>query len=56
MTCSINTIAIIDDLPRIRAKLLRHLLASMSDDDNMTADTDATDEDDAQSIVKRLNM
>lgn len=56
MACSITTIAIIDDLPQIRTILLPHLCDSMSDDNNWTADTDATDEDDSQSIVEQLKI
>lgn len=46
MTCSLNTIAIIDDLPHIRANLLPHLPDYMSDNDYPTTETD---EEDAQS-------
>ncbi|CAF1040067.1 unnamed protein product [Rotaria sordida] len=45
MACSLNTISKIDDLSRIRAILLPHLLDSIVDNDYQTTDTDATEDD-----------
>ncbi|CAF0945928.1 unnamed protein product [Adineta steineri] len=45
MACSLSTISTIDDLSRIRAVLLPHLLNTISDNDNQTTDTDATEDD-----------
>lgn len=57
MTCSLNTIAIIDDLPRIRTILVPHLRDSMSDDnDYSTTEADATDEEDPQSTLVDRSM
>ncbi|CAF1203976.1 unnamed protein product [Adineta ricciae] len=45
MACSLNTISTIDDLPRIRAVLLPHLLESVSEPEYPTTDTDLTEDD-----------
>ncbi|CAF1922134.1 unnamed protein product [Rotaria magnacalcarata] len=46
MACSLNIISKINDLSRIRAVLLPHLLDSIVDDDyQTTTDTDATEDD-----------
>ncbi|CAF5055210.1 unnamed protein product, partial [Rotaria sp. Silwood1] len=45
MACSLNTVSKIDDLSRIRAILLPHLLDSIVDNDYQTTDTDATEDD-----------
>ena len=44
MTCSLNTISAIDDLSRIRAVLLPHLLERTADNDDPTTETDDDDE------------
>lgn len=49
MTCSLNTIAVIDNLSQIRAVLLPHLLETRSDNDYSNTETDATDEEDMPS-------
>ena len=49
MACSLNTVASIDDLTRIRAVLLPHLLDTISDNDHQTTDTDATEDDEGPS-------
>jgi len=54
MACSLNTISTIDDLSRIRAVLLPHLLDSIVDNDYQTTDTDATEDDEAPSEIKSL--
>ncbi len=54
MACSLNTISTIDDLSRIRAVLLPHLLDSIVDNDYQTTDTDATEDDEAPSKIKSL--
>jgi hypothetical protein len=51
MACSLNTISSIDDLSRIRAVLLPHLLDSISDNDYPTSDTDATEDDEMPSEI-----
>lgn len=51
MACSMNLIASIDDLPRIRAVLVPHLLESNTDNDNPTTDTDATEDDEMPSRI-----
>jgi hypothetical protein len=56
MACSLNTIAIIDDLPRIRAVLLPHLLDSIVDNDNQTTDTDLTEDDETPSEISSLSF
>ncbi len=48
MACSLTTISSIDDLSRIRAVLLPHLLDSIADNDP-TSDTDATEDDEIPS-------
>ncbi|CAF4253991.1 unnamed protein product [Rotaria sp. Silwood2] len=53
MTCSLNTISKIDDLSRIRAILLPHLLDSIVDNDYQTTDTDATEDDEIPKSVAR---
>ncbi|CAF0801180.1 unnamed protein product [Adineta steineri] len=45
MACSLSTISTIDDLSRIRAVLLPHLLNTIGDNDYQTTDTDATEDD-----------
>ena len=52
MACTLNTISSIDDLSRIRAVLLPHLLDSISDNDHPTTDTDATEDDEVPSEIK----
>ncbi len=56
MACSLTTIASIDDLPRICAVLLPHLLDSISDNDYPTTDTDATEDDEAPSKISVLRF
>ncbi len=51
MACSLNTISSIDDLSRIRAVLLPHLLDSITDNDYPTTDTDATEDDETPSEI-----
>ena len=51
MACSMNLIASIDDLPRIRAVLVPHLLESNTDNDQPTSDTDATEDDEMPSRI-----
>jgi hypothetical protein len=46
MSCSLTTVSHINDLSRIRAILLPHLLDSMSDGDTPTTGTDDDDDDD----------
>ena len=45
MACSLNTISTIDDLARICAVLVPHLLESVGDQEYATTDTDATEDD-----------
>jgi hypothetical protein len=52
MACSLNTISTIDDLSRIRAVLLPHLLDSIVDNEYQTTDTDATEDDEPPSEIK----
>ncbi|CAF3032410.1 unnamed protein product [Rotaria socialis] len=56
MACSLNIISKIDDLSRIRAVLLPHLLDSIVDNDyQTTTDTDATEDDEiptAESVAR----
>jgi len=54
MACSLNTISTIDDLSRIRAVLLPHLLDSIVDNDYQTTDTDVTEDDEAPSKIESL--
>ena len=54
MACSLNTVSTIDDLSRIRAVLLPHLLDSVVDNDNPTTDTDVTEDDEAPSKINSL--
>jgi hypothetical protein len=54
MACSLNTVSTIDDLSRIRAVLLPHLLDSIVDNDYPTTDTDATEDDEAPSKINSL--
>lgn len=49
MACSLNSISKIDDLARIRAVLLPHLLESIADNDYQTTDTDLTEDDEMPS-------
>ena len=49
MACSLNTISTIDDLSRIRAVLLPHLLDSVSEPEYPTTDTDFTEDDEQPS-------
>ena len=49
MACTLTTVSTIDDLPRIRAVLLPHLLGSLAESDYPTTETDATDDDELQS-------
>lgn len=49
MACSLSKISKIDDLQRIRAVLLPHLLDSIIDNDYPTTDTDATEDDETPS-------
>lgn len=51
MACSLNTVATVDDLTRIRAALLPHLLNTLSDNDQPTTDTDATEDDEGSSKI-----
>jgi hypothetical protein len=51
MACTLNTISSIDDLSRIRAVLVPHLLESIPDNDYPTTDTDATEDDEAPSEI-----
>jgi len=53
MACSLTTISSIDDLSRIRAVLLPHLLDSIVDNDYQT-DTDATEDDEMPSEINSL--
>lgn len=54
MACSLNTVATIDDISRIRAVLLPHLLEAVSDNDHPTTDTDLTEDDEGPSEITLL--
>lgn len=54
MACTLNTISAIDDLSRIRAVLLPHLLDSIVDNDYQTTDTDLTEDDEIPSEINSL--
>lgn len=51
MACTLNTISTIDELSRIRAVLLPHLLGSIADNEYQTTDTDATEDDEVPSEI-----
>jgi hypothetical protein len=51
MACSLNPVSIIDDLQKIRAVLLPHLLDSVVDNDYQTTETDVTDDDETPSEI-----
>ncbi|UJR30170.1 hypothetical protein I4U23_017710 [Adineta vaga] len=52
MACSLNTISTIDDLSRIRAVLLPHLLDSLNDPNDQTTDTEDDDLPTSESVAR----